>query len=156
MAGWPPRRESAGEESPGFTGIWHRVTPGGGNPRESATESKPPAHAERRLRARVKGCGKSAPRSRQRGWHGKPCQKQDRIGTADVKQASTRIPACRPGRLLEVPGNRHPRGMVIHRGESRGDKTRLTGHLAPPPSFFPLRFLSGKSGTYKEHPPYPY
>ena len=30
------------EESPGSTGIRSRVTPGGGNPRESATESKPP------------------------------------------------------------------------------------------------------------------
>lgn len=45
-AGWPlsgngeTRRE---EESPGSTGTRCRVTPGGGDPRESATESKPPA-----------------------------------------------------------------------------------------------------------------
>ena len=31
-----------GEESPGSTEARCRVTPGGGNPRESATESKPP------------------------------------------------------------------------------------------------------------------
>ena len=31
-----------GEESPGSTGSGCRVTPGGGNPRESATENKPP------------------------------------------------------------------------------------------------------------------
>ncbi len=54
-----------GEESPGSTGTRCRLTAGGGDPRDSATESKPP---DRRLRAgrrvRVKGCGKSAPRGR--------------------------------------------------------------------------------------------
>ena len=35
----------AGEESPGSTGTRCRVTPGGGDPRESATESIPPAGA---------------------------------------------------------------------------------------------------------------
>jgi hypothetical protein len=32
--------------------------------------------------ARVKRCGKSAPRRRQRRWHGKPHREQDRIGAA--------------------------------------------------------------------------
>jgi hypothetical protein len=36
----------------------------------------------RRRRARVKGCGKSAPRSRRRGRHGKPHREQDQIGAA--------------------------------------------------------------------------
>jgi hypothetical protein len=31
--------------------------------------------------ARVKGCGKSAPRSRRREWQGKPHREQDQIGT---------------------------------------------------------------------------
>jgi len=35
------------EESPGSTGIRGRVTPGGGDPRESATESKPPVRTPR-------------------------------------------------------------------------------------------------------------
>jgi len=48
------------EESPGSMETRCRITSGGGDPRESATESKPPAFA----RVRVKGCGKSAPR----GW----------------------------------------------------------------------------------------
>jgi hypothetical protein len=59
-------RQSAGrplpfgvEESPGSTEIRRRITSGGGDPRDSATESKPPA-----LPVRVKGCGKSAPRGR--------------------------------------------------------------------------------------------
>ncbi len=30
------------EESPGSTEAWRRVTPGGGDPRDSATENKPP------------------------------------------------------------------------------------------------------------------
>ena len=78
---WPCR----GEESPGSTEARCRVTPGGGDPRESATESKPPAHIRRRFGvspARVKGCGKSAPRVRRRTRHGKPHREQDRVGTA--------------------------------------------------------------------------
>lgn len=51
-AGWPlsvivpgpPPMDRRGEESPGSTGTRCRVTPGGGDPRESATESKPPAY----------------------------------------------------------------------------------------------------------------
>ena len=74
-------RKAAGEESPGSMETRCRVTPGGGDPRESATESKPP----RRRRAggvRVKGWGKSPPRDRQRDRHGKPHREQDRIGMA--------------------------------------------------------------------------
>ncbi len=40
--GWPPLRFGVGEESPGSTETRCRVTPGGGDPRESATESRPP------------------------------------------------------------------------------------------------------------------
>ncbi len=92
---------SAGEESPGSTGTRCRVTPGGGDPRESATESRPPAGAGPRsgLRVRVKGCGKGAPRPRRRGRHGKPHREQDRIGTARplAGQAGSRA-AVRVGR----------------------------------------------------------
>ena len=45
-AGWPLSgigETCREEESPGSTGTRCRVTPGGGDPRESATESKPPA-----------------------------------------------------------------------------------------------------------------
>src|SRR5499426_2838175 len=71
------------EESPGSTETRCRVTPGGGDPRESATESKPPCRplARAARTARVKGCGKSAPRARQRERHGKPHREQDQIGT---------------------------------------------------------------------------
>ena len=71
------------EESPGSTETRCRVIPGGGDPRESATESKPPVKNDLVLRlARVKGCGKSAPRFRQRRWQGKPHREQDQIEVA--------------------------------------------------------------------------
>ena len=54
-----------------------RLMAGGGDPRESATESKPP----RFIGARVKGWGKSPPRDWQQERHGKPHREQDRIGT---------------------------------------------------------------------------
>ncbi len=60
MAGWSLLAGELAEESPGSTEARCRVTPGGGDPRESATESKPPVRL--RTQVRVKGCGKSAPR----------------------------------------------------------------------------------------------
>jgi len=39
------RRKAAGEESPGSIDIRCRITSGGGNPRESATENEPPGEA---------------------------------------------------------------------------------------------------------------
>src|SRR5689334_9250283 len=70
------------EESPDTKGRGRWVTPTRGNPRESATESKPPMarpHVSR-AQARVKGCGKSAPASRRRGAHGKPRPVQGQAG----------------------------------------------------------------------------
>jgi len=64
------------EESPGSTETRCRVTPGGGDPRESATENRPPGLA----RARVKRWGKSPPRFGQPHRHGKPHREQGRIG----------------------------------------------------------------------------
>ena len=43
--GWMTAGRFRREESPGSTETRCRVTPGGGDPRESATESKPPAVA---------------------------------------------------------------------------------------------------------------
>src|SRR6266446_7521289 len=68
-----------------------RITSGGREPRESATENRPPAYAERIAAVRVKRCGKSAPRLRQRRRHGKPHREQDRIGTAR-EQSRDRCP----------------------------------------------------------------
>ena len=74
-------RKVAGEESPGSMDKRCRITSGGREPRESATENKPPRRVAYTA-ARVKRCGKSAPRRRQRRRHGKPHREQDRIGTA--------------------------------------------------------------------------
>src|SRR5688500_515465 len=106
------------EESPGSTERRCRVTPGESDLRDSATENRPPRSFEAAVR--VKRCGKSAPRFRQRKRHGKPHREQDRIGAAQSLTAqaggSDRCPDRRPGRLLKAPGNRRLRGMVVRRG----------------------------------------
>ena len=92
--------------------------------------------------ARVKGCGKSAPRCRQRRRHGKPHREQDQVGTAGLSGPGA-LPRRRPGRSREAPGDGRPRGMVIPRAS--GDRTRLTGRLAfsAVPSPFPSRPMTG-------------
>ncbi len=146
--GAAPKR--AMEESPGSTGIRCRLTAGGGDPRESATENKPPAKRNPRglhleplgddaRRARVKRCGKSAPRLRQRRRQGKPHREQDRIGVAEVpgsSRTSGTFPSRHPGWSREARGNARPRGMVVPRplqafgSGVAADRTRLTGRLA--------------------------
>lgn len=120
---WPDGRSAGlrpgGEESPGSTETRCRVTPGGGDPRDSTTESKPPGSG----RVRVKGCGKSAPRGRQRSRHGKPHREQDRIGAGRLmgNHGPTGVSACRPGWSREATGDRRPRGMAIPRPAVRKD-----------------------------------
>ena len=130
-------RKVAGEESPGSIDIRCRITSGGGDPRDSATENEPLPGPKGRA-ARVKRCGKSAPRFRQRNRHGKPHREQDRIGTATrtVREgdggARERCQARRPGRLLEAMCKRCPRGMAVtyrRRKSAVPYKTRLTGRL---------------------------
>jgi hypothetical protein len=92
------------EESPGSTEQRCRVTPGWGDPRESATENRPPfCFGE----ARSKRGGKSAPRAWQQERHGKPHREQDRIGTA---HGPARL--RRPGWLLDPGRKSGTRGMV--------------------------------------------
>src|SRR6516164_482999 len=135
------RRKAAEEESPGSIDMRCRITSGGGDPRESATENEPPAFALRGFgAARVKRCGKSAPRVRQRNRHGKPHREQDRIGTAHAAGsrkrpgARERCQARRPGRLQDVARKRGTRGMAVAYRASRKAyavpyRTRLTGRL---------------------------
>ena len=52
----------------------------------------------------MKGCGKSAPRGRQRGRHGKPRREQDRIGTAEPARAS----GLSSGPVVRVGRSRRP------------------------------------------------
>jgi len=119
------------EESPGSTGIRCRPTAGGGDPRDSATENKPPAHPgltcqglPESPRARVKRCGKSAPRPWQQGRQGKPHREQDRIGAT--------------GGMGRRPTSSHGRGGVpasspglVARGAPQGASQR-NGRLVPP------------------------
>ncbi len=121
MAGWPRLgRQGPGEESPGSTETRCRVTPGGGDPRDSATENRPPRAFGRG--ARVKRCGKSAPRNRQRKRHGKPHREQDQIGMAHGP-----FPGCRPGWSREPVSNDGSRGMVIPWQQGQNPAYRPSG-----------------------------
>ena len=119
-----------GEESPDSTRQRCRVTPGRGNPRDSATENRPPTHCFAIRWVRVKRRGKSSPRPWQQGWHGKPHREQCRIGTAraPVKRVAGTSWPSGPGWQLEGIGqpvlkmNGHPRGKPL-------DRIRLTGPL---------------------------
>src|SRR5690606_10496168 len=109
---------------------------GGGDPRESATESKPPRlyfgssdHPVGWSRniggGRVKGGGKGPPRSWQQERHGKPHREQDRIGTARGEHPQGGFRPGRSGRLHEAGGNAGPRGMAATSGAS------AFGHTEP-------------------------
>ena len=66
-----------------------------------------------RRRARVKGCGKSAPRGWRQSWQGKPHREQDQIGVAGrvwfAAWRRARFQARYPGWLLEASSNGRPR-----------------------------------------------
>jgi hypothetical protein len=133
-AGWPLSAAGRGEESPGSTEVRCRVTPGGGDPRESATESTPPAHRNVRWAARVKRCGKSAPRRRQRRRQGKPHREQDQVGAAGIPSAGCQAglrAAARVGRTRRsatgVPEEWPSPSQELFPGR---DRTRLTRRLA--------------------------
>jgi len=84
-----------------------------------------------RWQVRVKRCGKSAPRGRQRSRQGKPHREQDRIGMTRGRKPSGPLQPRRPGWLLETAGNSRPRGMVVTRGSNSPPyRTRLTDRLA--------------------------
>ncbi len=134
--GWPDDRgvqcrKVASEESPGSMKQGCRVTPGGGNPRESATEKRQPSPCARVM---VKRWGKSPPRTGQPGRHGKPHPEQCRIG-ASRGTASARIPpqGCfsprGPGWQLDPSATAGREEWSSSPGSrSGGDRTRLTGH----------------------------
>ena len=102
--------------------------------RESATESRPPTPACGA--ARVKGCGKSAPRWRQRQRHGKPHPEQDRIGAARSCASrswcvSHRSPGLVAGALWQHKAERNGcQRRRVPLGYGRRYRTRLTGSPA--------------------------
>lgn len=108
------------EESPGSTEQRCRVTPGGGDPRESATESRRrrfrPRHGERVRQERTARPVTEAARQTPPGAR----PNRDRIWG---------VPPCGPGWLLDAACKCGTRGMVAHRMETCVDRTRLTGPL---------------------------
>lgn len=114
-------REGRGKS--GLRRVLGLVTPGRGDPTESATEKRPPMAAQAD-QARVKRWGKSPPPVWQQNGQGKPPREQDQIGrrTAQAARVDPTEPA---GRSLEVDGDIHPRGMALH------DRTRLTDPPRP-------------------------
>ena len=105
----PPVLRIGGEESPGSLEARCRITSGGGDPRESATESKPPSKPETATRVRVKGCGKSAPRLWQQRRQGKPHREQDQIGVARARNRPVCFQTSDPGWLQEAYRKMRPR-----------------------------------------------
>ena len=168
--GWPLFARAArlwrGEESPGSTEARCRVTPGGGDPRESATENIPPSPCQPirgiAWAVRVKWCGKSAPRRRQRRWQGKPHREQDQVGAAGrfgIAGAAGRAfrAAARVGRVRRSATNvpdewPSPIPAACPMGRMAGrDRTRLTDRLAPCAlrcAFFPHFVLASTLGYY--------
>jgi len=125
--GWPLSAGRRREESPGSTEVRCRVTPGGGDPRESATESTPPAYLGRaRWAVRVKRCGKSAPRRQQWRRQGKPHREQDQVGAAGFRsdpecRASLRAPSL--GSVARGVRQRAPQRNGHHRPPNQGGGT---------------------------------
>ncbi len=118
------------EESPGSMETRWRLTAAGGDPRDSATESKPPRRGNPTA-VRVKGCGKSAPRGWQQSWHGKPHREQDQIGAAgSVRQRMASSPSSGPPPGLVARGAEQSASQMNgRRGRQLPDRTRLTGRL---------------------------
>ena len=104
-----------------------------GKRRRKQTAGLPAARPSSK-KARVKGCGKSAPRRRQRRRHGKPRREQNRIGATrgalQRRKALSVGPAARVG-CSRRPATGVPEEWPSRRGdEPRPYRTRLTGRLA--------------------------
>ena len=132
------------EESPDSMKQGCRVTPGGGNPRESATEKRLPMTGCLQV-VKVKRWGKSPPRDWQQDRHGKPHPEQCQIGAsrgAGPAQAGIppqgRFSPRGPGWQLDRRRQRGGRGMVIQ-GASPGTESGLQAIRAIPVSGEPLR-----------------
>ena len=145
------RRQSAGRplrQSPkggrgGKSGLHRHTVPDNirrGRPQGQCHRERTATHVRKDASVvRVKRCGKSAPRIRQRRRHGKPHREQNRIGTATRRvrandNTAGRCQARRPGRLPETMCKHCPRGMAVtYRSRQRTVpyKTRLTGRLMP-------------------------
>ena len=119
------------------------VTPTRGDPRESATESRPPRRAGTRGGARVKGCGKSAPApgvtraARQTPPGARSRGRSGRAACAGVRGLPARACGWTAGGCRQRQPERDGRRRGLPRGPCH--RTRLTGRLVrrlaatPPP-----------------------
>ena len=123
------------EESPGSMETGWRLTAAGGDPRESATENKPPRLGFGLRAVRVKRCGKSAPRVlvTRAARQTPPGARPNRGGRERGNPA--RKPVFRPA--ARVGCSRRLAIGVPDEWPSRGnpDRTRLIGRLTFPFSF---------------------
>jgi hypothetical protein len=102
-----------------------------GRPQGQCHREQTATPSETKRAVRVKGCGKSAPRDRQRERHGKPHREQNRIGMARAL-SSGRVQA-----LSALPSGLVARGVRQRASQMNGRharqlayRTRLTGQLA--------------------------
>lgn len=116
-AGWP-RRSRAVEESPDSLKQRCRVTPGRGNPTESATENRLPSSGAEK----VKRWGKSPPRPWQQGRHGKPHREQCRIGPPRGPVPERQLKGKPPLGPLQ------PRGVGLAAGGAARVASQMNGH----------------------------
>ncbi len=100
-----------------------------GRPEESATESRPPGSRHGRIRARVKGWGKSPPAARateparQAPSGARPSREGSRTARPTAHKATL------PGRPHEASGNRRPREIAAPLSE--GTESRLQACSLP-------------------------
>src|SRR5581483_7946459 len=127
------RRRASGGGKSGLRRAVCQLTAGRREPTESATENEPPK--SRKGPARVKRCGKSAPRPWQQGRHGKPHTEQGQIGKVGSPQQCAAL--TRGPRAFRVGCWRRRVTAVLEEWLSRRrkalDRTRLIGRL---PTFF--------------------
>ena len=142
-------RKVAGEESPGSADKRCRITSGGCEPRDSATENIPPWQANLAA-VRVKWCGKSAPRRQQRRRQGKPHREQDRIGTARGWRESAASGLC-PDPAVRVGCLRRRATGVPEEWPSR---RRILSHAVQNPAYRPADLrIRALGGNPAERPP---
>ena len=117
-----PGSPGGAEESPGSTGIRCRITAGGGDPRESATENKPPVQV---AATRPAGKGetvrqeRTAPLATGAAGQTPPGARPNRGGRG-ARNGAGAFPPRRPGWSREARRKARPRGMVVpHRPGNR-------------------------------------
>jgi len=123
----------AGDRARGKSGLHGNTVPG--NTRRGRPQGKcHREHTARRgfcLRARVKGCGKSAPRPRRRGRHGKPHREQDRVGATARRPWWTGRPVSGP--VARVGRARCPATGIPEEWPSPGAGRGQNPAYRPPP-----------------------